>query len=67
MCRMQIELDTMHEAAGEAARLLKTLANRDRLMLLCRLSQGEASPWSRPGAKASTSSTASRARARLPC
>jgi len=40
---MTIQLDAMHAAAGEAARLLKTLSNPDRLMLLCRLSQGEAS------------------------
>jgi DNA-binding transcriptional ArsR family regulator len=40
---MTIELDAMHEAADEAAGLLKVLSNPDRLMLLCRLSQGEAS------------------------
>jgi DNA-binding transcriptional ArsR family regulator len=40
---MQIDLDRMHDAAAEAARLLKALANPDRLMLLCRLSQGEMS------------------------
>ena len=40
---MTIELDAMHDAAAVAARLLKTLSNPDRLMLLCRLSQGEAS------------------------
>ena len=40
---MTIELDAMHDAADDAARLLKTLSNPDRLMLLCRLSQGEAS------------------------
>jgi DNA-binding transcriptional ArsR family regulator len=38
-----IDLDAMHEAAVEAARLMKTLANPDRLMLLCQLSQGEMS------------------------
>ena len=43
MIAMTMELDAMHAAAGEAARLLKTLSNPDRLMLLCRLSQGEAS------------------------
>ena len=36
-----IDVDTMHEAAAEAARLMKALANPDRLMLLCQLSQGE--------------------------
>ena len=40
---MTIEIDAMHAAAEDAARLLKTLSNPDRLMLLCRLSQGEAS------------------------
>jgi len=43
MFLMMFEIDAMHEAADEAARLLKVLANPDRLMLLCRLSQGEAS------------------------
>jgi DNA-binding transcriptional ArsR family regulator len=38
-----LELEAMHAAAGEASRLLKTLANPDRLMLVCRLAQGEAS------------------------
>jgi DNA-binding transcriptional ArsR family regulator len=38
-----IDLDAMHAAAEEASRLMKVLANPDRLMLLCRLSQGEAS------------------------
>lgn len=33
----------MHEAAADAARLMKALANPDRLMLLCQLSQGEMS------------------------
>jgi DNA-binding transcriptional ArsR family regulator len=38
-----IELDSMHEAAAAACRLMKTLANPDRLLLLCQLSQGEMS------------------------
>jgi DNA-binding transcriptional ArsR family regulator len=38
-----IDLDDMHEAAERACRLMKTLANPDRLMLLCQLSQGEMS------------------------
>ena len=38
-----IEIDSMHAAAAEACRLLKALANPDRLLLLCRLSQDEAS------------------------
>jgi DNA-binding transcriptional ArsR family regulator len=31
----------MHIAAEKACRLMKVLSNRDRLMLLCQLSQGE--------------------------
>jgi ArsR family transcriptional regulator len=38
-----IDLDTMHDAAADAARLMKALANPDRLMLLCQLTQGERS------------------------
>jgi DNA-binding transcriptional ArsR family regulator len=38
-----IEIDSMHAAAEDACRLMKALANPDRLLLLCRLSQGEAS------------------------
>ena len=38
-----IELDSMQEAAAEACTLMKALANQDRLMLLCQLSQGEMS------------------------
>jgi DNA-binding transcriptional ArsR family regulator len=38
-----IDLDTMHHAAADAARLMKALANPDRLMLLCQLTQGERS------------------------
>jgi DNA-binding transcriptional ArsR family regulator len=38
-----IALDSMHEAAGKACRLMKTLANPDRLLLLCQLAQGEMS------------------------
>lgn len=33
----------MHQAAEDACRLMKALANADRLMLLCQLSQGEMS------------------------
>lgn len=36
-----LELKEMQLAAGKACRLMKTLANPDRLMLLCQLSQGE--------------------------
>ena len=38
-----IDLETMHASAERACRLMKTLANPDRLMLLCQLSQGEMS------------------------
>ena len=38
-----IDVDEMHQAAADAAQLMKTLANPDRLMLLCQLSQGEMS------------------------
>jgi ArsR family transcriptional regulator len=38
-----MDIKAMHGSAGEASRLLRTLANPDRLMLLCRLSRGEAS------------------------
>jgi ArsR family transcriptional regulator len=37
-----IDIKAMHGSAAEVSRLLKTLSNPDRLMLLCRLSQGEA-------------------------
>jgi len=37
------EIDSMHEGAADAARLMKAFANADRLMLLCQLSQGEMS------------------------
>jgi DNA-binding transcriptional ArsR family regulator len=36
-----IDLDTMREAADSASALMKVLANPDRLLLLCELSQGE--------------------------
>jgi DNA-binding transcriptional ArsR family regulator len=38
-----IDIDSMHAAAGDAAQLMKALANPDRLLILCRLSQGELS------------------------
>lgn len=37
---VDIDLESMHTSAEEACRLLKTLANPDRLLLLCRLSRG---------------------------
>ena len=36
-----IDLDDMLASATHACALLKVLANRDRLMLLCQLTQGE--------------------------
>jgi DNA-binding transcriptional ArsR family regulator len=38
-----IDLETMHKAADSACALMKALANPDRLMLLCQLSQQELS------------------------
>ncbi|MDL2354550.1 MAG: metalloregulator ArsR/SmtB family transcription factor [Pseudomonadota bacterium] len=37
----QIDLAAMQTAAGKACGMLKVLANPDRLMLLCQLTQGE--------------------------
>lgn len=37
----QIDIERVQAAADEACMLLKALANRDRLLLLCHLSQGE--------------------------
>jgi DNA-binding transcriptional ArsR family regulator len=36
-----IDMSLMRQNADNACRMMKTLANRDRLMLLCQLSQGE--------------------------
>ncbi len=36
-----IDPETMQQAAAEASRLMKTLANPDRLLILCELSGGE--------------------------
>ncbi|MCH8498738.1 MAG: metalloregulator ArsR/SmtB family transcription factor [Marinobacter sp.] len=36
-----MNIEVMHQAAGEASQFLKSLANQDRLLLLCQLSQGE--------------------------
>ncbi|MEQ1836911.1 MAG: metalloregulator ArsR/SmtB family transcription factor [Candidatus Nitrotoga sp.] len=41
MKSLKVELSRMHEAAGEACRLMRVLSNPDRLLLLCQLSQGE--------------------------
>ena len=39
----QIDLVSLHAAADEASRLLKVLANPDRLVLLCQMTQAELS------------------------
>ena len=36
-----VELDALREAADEASALLKTLANPDRLLVMCELALGE--------------------------
>jgi DNA-binding transcriptional ArsR family regulator len=41
MKSVALQLSEMQTAAGEACRLMKVLANADRLMILCQLSQGE--------------------------
>lgn len=38
-----LNLDLMRVAAGQASAVLRALANEDRLLLLCQLSQGEKS------------------------
>lgn len=41
MQKTALDLGQLREAASEAIAALKVLANEDRLLLLCRLSQGE--------------------------
>src|SRR6476660_7625854 len=41
--RLTIDLATMQAGAANACALLKVLANPDRLLLMCQLSQGEMS------------------------
>ena len=41
MSAATLELPEMREAATQACALMKVLANPDRLMILCQLSQGE--------------------------
>jgi DNA-binding transcriptional ArsR family regulator len=43
MTEETLELETMYSAAERACALMKALSNPDRLMVLCRLSQGELS------------------------
>lgn len=38
-----IDLSRLRQAAGDASTLMRVLANEDRLLLLCQLSQGEKS------------------------
>ena len=40
---MEIDINQMQAAADSASELLKSLANRHRLLILCRLSDGECS------------------------
>ena len=39
----QLDIPRLRQSADQAGQLLKTLANPDRLLLLCQLSQGECS------------------------
>ena len=39
-CKIQ-NVDSIRDSAGQACSMLKILANEDRLMLLCQLTQGE--------------------------
>lgn len=43
MNTVAFSVDDMQAAAGEACRLLKVLSNPDRLLILCRLAEGEMS------------------------
>ena len=43
MTTLTISIDEMQAAAADACRLMKALANPDRLLLLCQLAQGERS------------------------
>jgi len=40
---LPLDIDAMRAAAGDAAAVLRALGNPDRLLLLCRMSQGEIS------------------------
>lgn len=41
MQAIALDLEDMQSATGQACRLMKVLANPDRLMILCQLSNGE--------------------------
>lgn len=40
---MQLDLETMRQAADQASALLKSMANRHRLLIMCRLLEGRPS------------------------
>ncbi len=42
MTTVELTVEAMREAAGSATAMLRVLANEDRLLLLCQLTQGEA-------------------------
>ena len=42
MATSELNVGAMREAAGKATAMLRVLANEDRLLLLCQLTQGEA-------------------------
>ena len=42
MTTIAINIEQMREAAGQATAMLRVLANEDRLLMLCQLTQGEA-------------------------
>ena len=42
MSTSELDVGEMREAAGRATAVLRVLANEDRLLLLCQLTQGEA-------------------------
>lgn len=42
MTTSDLDVGEMREAAGRATAMLRVLANEDRLLLLCQLTQGEA-------------------------
>ena len=42
MTTPDLDIEQMREAAGLATAMLRVLANEDRLLLLCQLTQGEA-------------------------
>lgn len=41
MMNNNIDLERMQASANDACRLMKVLSNRDRMMLLCQIGQGE--------------------------